>query len=89
MPLPFKKASQTAQDRNRAWRAMDMGMTLVAEVIAGVAIGWAIDWALDFDKTFVVIGAIGGVLVAMTSFIRSALKENRRLEAERKQKNSK
>ena len=27
-----KKAEQAAQDRNRTWRAMDMGMTLVTEV---------------------------------------------------------
>lgn len=81
-----KKAEQAAQDRNRTWRAMDMGMTLVTEVIAGVLLGWLVDWATGFERTFIIVGAILGVLVGMTSFIRAALKENQRLEAQRRER---
>ena len=86
MLRPSKKAGQAAQDRNRTWRAMDMGMTLVTEVIAGVLLGWFIDWRTGYERTFIIVGAILGVMVGMTSFIRSALKENKRLEAQRRER---
>jgi len=60
-----------------------MGFTLTTEVAAGVLLGWLADWAFGFDRTFIIVGAIAGVLVGMTSFIRAALAENRRLTRER------
>jgi len=60
-----------------------MGFTLTTEVVAGVLLGWLADWAFGYDRTFIVVGAIVGVLVGMTGFIRSALAENRRAERER------
>ncbi len=59
-----------------------MGFTLTTEVVAGVLLGWLADWAMGFERTFIVVGAVVGVLVGMTSFIRSALAENRRATQE-------
>jgi F0F1-type ATP synthase assembly protein I len=61
-----------------------MGFTLTTEVVAGVLLGWLADWAFGFEKTFIVVGAILGVLVGMTGFIRSAMAENRRAARERR-----
>ncbi|HCA39012.1 MAG TPA: hypothetical protein DEO92_04965 [Phycisphaerales bacterium] len=61
-----------------------MGFTLATEVAAGTLLGWLVDWGFGFDRTFIVVGAIVGVLVGLSSFIRAALAENRRLEQKRR-----
>jgi len=55
-----------------------MGFTLTTEVAAGVLLGWLVDWGFGFTRTFIVVGAVVGVIVGMTGFIRAALAENRR-----------
>lgn len=68
------------------WRTATMGWTLVCEIAAGILLGWGVDWLAGTDKVFIIVGAIGGLTVGMTSFIRSAMAENRRLEREQKRK---
>ncbi|MDP7029342.1 MAG: AtpZ/AtpI family protein [Phycisphaerales bacterium] len=84
MPLPSGKSQQSPNEKNRLWRLSAMGFTLTTEVVAGVLLGWLADWAFGFEKTFIVVGAILGVLVGMTGFIRSAMAENRRAARERR-----
>ncbi|MCH2141023.1 MAG: AtpZ/AtpI family protein [Phycisphaerales bacterium] len=85
MPLPTKDNPQSAEDRNRLWRLSSMGFTLATEVAAGALIGWLADWVFGFEKTFIIVGALGGVIFGLTGFIRAALAENRRAERDRRQ----
>ncbi|HJN80120.1 MAG: AtpZ/AtpI family protein [Phycisphaerales bacterium] len=84
MPFPTGKRDATPAERNRLWRLSTMGFTLATEVAAGTLLGWLVDWGFGFDRTFIVVGAIVGVLVGLSSFIRAALAENRRLEQKRR-----
>ena len=73
MVLPTGKRSGTPNDQNRLWRLSAMGFTLTTEVVAGALLGWLADWGFGFERTWVVVGAVAGVLVGMTGFIRAAL----------------
>lgn len=84
--LPFGKSQPSPEEQNRMWRLAGMGWTLVTELIAGMLIGWLFDWIFGLEKVFIVVGAVVGLLVGLSSFIRTALAENRRLEQERKQR---
>ena len=81
--LPLGDSDSTPEAKARLFRLMGMGWTLVTELVAGMLIGWGIDWLFGFDTVFFIVGAVVGLLVGMTSFIRAALAENRRLEQER------
>ncbi|MCH2153603.1 MAG: AtpZ/AtpI family protein [Phycisphaerales bacterium] len=50
----------------------------ITEVAAGAIIGWLLDLAFDTDKIFLLICGLLGILVGMTSFIRTAMQESRR-----------
>ncbi|MDP7070358.1 MAG: hypothetical protein QF561_03305 [Phycisphaerales bacterium] len=84
MVLPTGNKPGRPDDQNRLWRLSAMGFTLTTEVVAGALLGWGADWAFGFERTWVVVGAVAGVLVGMTGFIRSALAENRRIDQERR-----
>ena len=86
MPLPTENGGRDPEQRNQLWRLSSMGFTLATEVAAGVLIGWMIDWALGTNRTFLVIGAVVGVLVGLSGFIRAAMRENQRLEKERRRR---
>lgn len=65
-------------DSGQLWRLAGMGWTLASEIIAGVLIGWAVDHFSGRTAPWgVVVGAIAGVTVGMTTFFRSALRANR------------
>ncbi len=82
--LPLGDSDSTPEAKARMFRLMGMGWTLVTEVAAGLLLGWGVDWIFGYDKVFLIVGAIVGLLVGMFSFIRSGMAENRRLEQERK-----
>jgi ATP synthase protein I len=67
-------------------RSASMGWTLVCEIVAGILIGMGVDWLVGTDRIFLLVGALAGLVVGMTSFIRAAMKENRRLEREQKRR---
>ena len=67
-------------------RSATMGWTLVCEIIAGILLGMGVDWLAGTNRVFLIVGAIAGLIVGMTSFIRSAMKENRRLAREQKRR---
>ena len=52
-------------------------MELASHIAAGVLLGWLIDRWTGMEPTWLVVGAIAGVVVGMVSFIRVALKANR------------
>ena len=62
---------------NRLWRLSAMGFTFVSMIIAGGLLGWGLSWVLGQatnERTFIVTGAVLGIIVGMVDFIRDALK---------------
>ena len=64
-----------------------MGFALATELVAGAFLGWLVDQLAGTSPAGLLIGAIAGLVVGMTTFIRSALKASaeasRRVEEER------
>ena len=65
-------------DSAALWRLSGMGFVLLSEVLAGVVLGWLLDWWLGTSPIFLIIGALLGVTIALTNFIRQAMKVGRR-----------
>lgn len=62
---------------NRLWRLSSMGFTFVSMIIAGGLLGWFLAWvlgALAQERTYIVTGAVIGIVYGMFDFIRDALK---------------
>jgi F0F1-type ATP synthase assembly protein I len=76
----MKKDRQTG----RLWRLSAMGFTFVSMIIAGGLLGWLLSWILgqsQSERSFIVYGAVIGIVYGMFDFIRDALKaihENQR-----------
>ena len=57
-----------------------MGFTFVSIIIAGGLIGWLLNWILGkfdiswlaYERTFIIVGVIFGIIVGMADFIRTA-----------------
>ena len=61
---------------NRLWKLSSMGFTFVSMIIAGGLLGWLASWLFgqsEHERTFIVIGAVVGIIVGMVDFIRDAL----------------
>jgi F0F1-type ATP synthase assembly protein I len=61
----------------RLWRLSAMGFTFVSMIIGGGVLGWGLAWVFGQsanERTFIVVGAIVGIVVGMVDFIRDALK---------------
>lgn len=55
-----------------------MGLELAAQVVAGMLLGWLADRFIAKDGyTWLVVGTIAGVLVGMTTFVKTALRESK------------
>ena len=67
----------------RLWKYSAMGFTFVSMIIAGGLLGWGLSWAIgqsESERTFIVTGAVVGIIVGMVDFIRDALKAVRENE---------
>ena len=67
----------TDSQSRRLWRLSAMGFTFVSMIIGGGILGWVLAWVFGQganERTFIVIGAIVGIVVGMVDFIRDALK---------------
>ena len=70
------------------WRLSAMGFTFASMVIAGGLLGWFVAWALgkydeawlEQEKTFIVGGAVFGIVIGMIDFIRAAKRAIREIE---------
>ena len=60
-------------------RAASLIWQSVTEVAAATLIGWGLDWYFDTDRVFLLIGGLIGIAIGISSFVRSALKESRKL----------
>ena len=54
----------------------------LSEVAAAVLIGWVLDEIFDTRRVFLIIGAIVGIAVGLTTLIRVGLQEGRRQNQE-------
>lgn len=50
---------------------------MACEIVAGLVLGWLVDRWTGTDKVFLIVGTIMGIIVGMTSFIRTAMKANK------------
>lgn len=66
-------SSQDA-DRRELWRLAGLGFTLTSEVVGGALLGWGLDVLFKTTPIFIVTMTLLGVGVAMTGFIRNALR---------------
>jgi len=64
----------------RLWKLSAMGFTMASEILAGLLLGWLIDKWAGTDNIFLIVGTLMGIIVGMTSFIRTALKASRAAE---------
>ena len=65
------------EQTRRLWRLSAIGFTFVSMIIAGGLLGWLLSWMLrqsHNERTFIVTGAIIGIVYGMIDFIRDALK---------------
>ncbi|MDP7004777.1 MAG: hypothetical protein QF718_01015 [Phycisphaerales bacterium] len=61
----------------RLWRLSALGFKFVSMIIAGGLLGWFLSWALgqpNHERTYIVWGAVIGIIYGMIDFIRDALK---------------
>jgi len=69
--------SPQAESATGLWKLSAMGFTMACEIVAGLLLGWLVDRWTGTDKVFLIIGTIMGIIVGMTSFIRTAMKANK------------
>ncbi len=79
MASPNQMPPGTQPDIGESMRAASLVWQSVTEVAAGALIGWALDWYFETDRIFVLIGGLIGIFIGITSFVRVALKESRKL----------
>ena len=62
---------------NRLWRLSSMGFTFVSMIIAGGLLGGVLAWmfgSAESERTYIVTGAVIGIVYGMVDFIRDALR---------------
>jgi F0F1-type ATP synthase assembly protein I len=71
--VEMKKQTQA----KRLWRLSAMGFTFVSMIVAGGLLGWGLSWAigqLEHERTYIVTGAVIGIIVGMVDFIKDSLR---------------
>ena len=83
IPLsPAARRNRDLKETRIGWKMAALGWEFSSQVVAGVALGWGVDYFFPNLGHWGIIGGAGaGVLVGITTFLRSALKLNSELEA--------
>ncbi len=71
--------------RNRMWRLSGLGFTMASEIVAGLLIGWLIDVVTGTKDTWIIVGTVLGLIIAMVSAIKIAVSANRQAVSEYKE----
>ncbi len=78
--IPLSPAARRKRDLKETrigWKMAALGWEFSSQVVAGVALGWGADYLFPNLGHWGIIGGAGaGVLVGITTFLRSALKLN-------------
>ena len=77
-PPNSSPSGKTDVDLATSMRMAGLIWQSIIEVAAGALIGWLLDMAFDTEKIFLLIGGLMGIVVGMTTFIRTAMQESRR-----------
>ena len=56
---------------------LGLGSQMMSEVVAGVLLGYGVDYLLGTKNRWIVVGAIVGVVVAMVTVIKFAMRAQR------------
>ena len=82
IPLsPAARRNRDLKETRIGWKMAALGWEFSSQVVAGVALGWGADYLFPNLGHWGIIGGAGaGVLVGITTFLRSALKLNSELE---------
>ena len=82
IPLsPAARRNRDLKETRIGWKMAALGWEFSSQVVAGVALGWGVDYFFPNLGHWGIIGGAGaGVLVGITTFLRSALKLNSELE---------
>ena len=68
---------------------LGLGTQILSEVLAGVALGWGADALLGTERRWIVVGSITGVVVAMVTLTRTAMRLTARQKLEDARKRAK
>ena len=82
IPLsPAARRNRDLKETRIGWKMAALGWEFSSQVVAGVALGWGADYLFpNLGHWGIICGAGAGVLVGITTFLRSALKLNSELE---------
>ena len=82
IPLsPTARRNRDLKETRIGWKMAALGWEFSSQVVAGVALGWGVDYFFpNMGHWGIIGGATAGVLVAVSTFIRNALKLNSELE---------
>ena len=82
IPLsPTARRNRDLKETRIGWKMAALGWEFSSQVVAGVALGWGADYLFpNLGHWGIICGAGAGVLVGITTFLRSALKLNSELE---------
>lgn len=75
-------AAREAEEVRIGYRMLGLGFQVVSEVGAGLLLGWLIQWATGW-KWSIAVGGMIGIVVGLTTLVRSAWKMNASLDAAR------
>ena len=70
---------------SQLWKLSGLGVEFASQVVAGLLLGLFIDHQFGTRPRWILIGTVAGLLVGMSTMLRSAIKANKRaLEETRK-----
>ena len=75
-------AAREAEEVRIGYRMLGLGFQVVSEVGAGLLLGWLIQWATGW-KWSIAVGGVVGIVVGLTTLVRSAWKMNASLDSAR------
>ena len=84
-----RKGSQIKMFANADASLLGLGTQILSEVLAGVALGWGADALLGTERRWIVVGSITGVVVAMVTLTRTAMRLTARQKLEDARKRAK
>jgi F0F1-type ATP synthase assembly protein I len=72
--------SRQARETRLGWRMAGVAMQTASEVAAGAALGWVVDHFADTRPWGLLVGGCLGIVVALTTLIRTAWRMNREMD---------
>lgn len=72
--------ARQARETRLGWRMAGVAMQTASEVAAGAALGWVVDHFADTRPWGLLIGGCLGIVVALTTLIRTAWRMNSEMD---------